>query len=149
MIAAPDFVVNRASAEELADHFVRCDTRFIPRLSARVDIPDYAQKIATKAMRFEAWSGTALVGMVAAYCNDRDTLCAYITSVSVLEEWAGQGIALRLLNQCIAHARTIGLRQIGLQVGTDNVRARGLYARAGFMTGNTHEQLIEMTLSLE
>lgn len=149
MRALPTLLVNQASAAELAEHFDRCDTRFIPRLSERVDITDYAQKIATNAMRFEAWSGDVLVGLVAVYCNDKVTLSAYITSVSVLQEWAGEGVAVRLLDRCIAHAKAVGLRQIGLQVGLDNVRARSLYAKIGFIARNTGEQFVEMTLGLE
>ena len=45
------------------------------------------RKIADKAARFEAWVDGEFVGFVAAYCNDKEKLTAYITSVSVLQRW--------------------------------------------------------------
>ena len=97
MSAAIEYRLNMASAAQIAEHLLRCDADFVPPLSGRVEIRDYAQKIASKATRFEAWSGGTLVGLVAAYCNDRDKRIAFITSVSVLREWTGKGIAARLM----------------------------------------------------
>ena len=84
MQAAVDYLSNKASEAEIAEHLSRCDADFVPPLSGRVEINDYAKKIASKATRFEAWSGGTLVGLVAAYCNDQEKHIAYITSVSVL-----------------------------------------------------------------
>ena len=111
-----EFLLNKASAEQIAEHLLRCDSDFVPPLSGRVEIKDYAEKIATTAIRFEAWPGGALVGLVAAYCNDQDKHIAYITSVSVLRAWMSNGIAARLVGQCVEHAKTLGMRQISLEV---------------------------------
>ena len=83
------YAVANASREELSAHLVRCDPHFVPRLSERLDIVSYAQKIHEKAVTFEAWNGGSLVGLVAAYMNDPDGREAYVTNVSV--EVAFQG----------------------------------------------------------
>lgn len=148
MNAAVAYLLNRASAAQIAEHLSRCDTDFVPPLSGRVEIGDYAHKIESKAMRFEAWSGDTLVGLVAAYCNDHEKRIAYITSVSVLREWMGRGIAARLMNRCVEYAKASGMRQICLEVSSDNTLAIRLYQRSGFVVGKASAPFVGMDLNL-
>jgi len=148
MSAALAYLSNRASAAEIAEHLSRCDADFVPSLGSRVDISDYARKIASKATRFEAWSEGMLVGLLAAYCNDRENRIAYITSVSVLKAWTSQGIAARLLGQCVEHAKVSGMRQICLEVASANAPAIRLYENSGFIAGAASGASIGMQLYL-
>jgi ribosomal protein S18 acetylase RimI-like enzyme len=149
MIAAVEYRLNRTSEIEIAEHLSRCDADFVPPLSGRVEISDYAQKIASKATRFEAWSGGTLVGLVAAYCNDQEKRVAYITSVSVLKEWMSKGIAARLMSQCIEHAKASGMRQVSLEVASDNAPAIRLYEKSGFAVGKVNAPFVTMDLHLK
>lgn len=149
MSEAVKYLVNKASEAEIAEHLSRCDVDFIPPLSGRVEIIDYAHKVAAKAMRFEAWADGTLVGLVAAYCNDQATRSAYITSVSVLREWIGKGIAARLMNQCLAHAKASGMRQVSLEVASANTPAIKLYAKCGFVVGKMSTPFVTMMLCLK
>lgn len=149
MSAAVEYRSNKASEAEIAEHLSRCDADFVPHLSARVEIKDYAQKIANNAMRFEAWSGGTLVGLVAAYCNDQETHIAHITSVSVMSVWAGKSIAARLINQCVEHAKGAGMRHIGLEVAQGNTPAIKLYEKSGFVADKSNESFIPMKLNLK
>lgn len=149
MSEAIEFGLNKASEAQIAEHLLRCDTDFVPPLSGRVEISDYAKKIASKATRFEAWSGDKLVGLVAAYCNDWEQRVAHITSVSVLREWMGQGVAAHLVGQCVEHAKVSGMRQISLEVANDNAPAIGLYEKSGFIAGKTKAPFVTMELYLK
>ena len=149
MSGAVEFELNRASEAQVAEHLTHSDADFLPPLSTRIGIDDYARKIADKAMRFEAWSGAQLVGLVAAYCNDRKQYIAYITSVSVLREWTGKGIAVGLMQQCIAYAKTAGMRKISLEVTGDNTPARRLYEKCGFVVSGTNAPFVTMELYLK
>ncbi len=144
-----EYHLNQASAVELAEHLLRCDVDFVPPLSDRVNINDYAQKIANKAARFEAWSGGTLIGLVAAYCNDSESRISYITSVSVLREWTGKGIARDLTNLCIEHAQAMGMRQISLEVASDNAPAIKLYEKSGFVASKANPPFVTMDLLFE
>jgi ribosomal protein S18 acetylase RimI-like enzyme len=146
MNAVVEYLSNKASEKEIAEHLSRCDGNFAPPLSGRVEINDYAKKIASKATRFEAWLGGTLVGLVAAYCNDHEKNIAYITSVSVLREWMGNGISVRLMNQCIEHAKVSGMRQISLEVAKDNAIAIRLYEKNGFVAGKENAPFVSMDL---
>ena len=141
-----EYLLNTASEAEIAKHLLHCDADFIPPLSNRVDINKYARKLASKATKFEAWSGGRLVGLVAAYCNDQENCIAYITSVSVLREWMGQGIAANLLKQCITHAKDSGMQQISLEVASNNQPALGLYEKSGFVADQTNTPFVNMNL---
>lgn len=149
MTAVVEYLSNKACAVEMAEHLRLCDADFMPTLSDRVDINDYALKILSKAMRFEAWSSGELVGLVAAYCNDQEKRIAYITSVSVLKEWTGKGIAACLISRCIKHVKTLGLVQICLEVASDNTPAIRLYEKSGFVAGNANAPFVTMNLYLE
>lgn len=142
------YSMNKASETEIAEYLRTCDADFVPPLSSRVEIKDYAKKIVSKATRFEAWSGNTLVGLLAAYCNDQEKRIAYITSISVLREWKGEGIAARLMSQCIEHARALGMRQIGLAVASDNSLAIKLYEKSGFVAVKAIAPFISMNLYL-
>ncbi len=149
MSAAVQFLVNMASAEQIAEH-LRCgDADFVPPLSSRVEIDAYALKLGCQATRFEAWSDGRLIGMVAAYCNRPDQQLAYISSVSVLCAWSGKGIAARLLAQCVEHAKVSGLRQIRLEVASTNTPAIKLYEKAGFVADQANMPSMGMKLGLE
>ncbi len=148
MSATVDYQLNKATGTEITEHLLRCDASFIPPLSERVEIIDYAMKIASKADRFEAWSGDTLVGLVAAYCNDMETRSAHITSVSVLRAWMKKGIAARLLEQCIAYAQASGMHTIRLAVASSNIPAIRLYVKYGFIAGEADTAFTSMYLHL-
>lgn len=148
MNSAVEYLSNKASEAEIAEHLSRCDAGFVAPLSSRVEIKGYAKKIASKATRFEAWSGGTLVGLVAAYCNDQEKHIAYITSVSVLRKWTGKGIAYRLMNQCIEHAKALGMRQISLEVASGDTSAIRLYQKSGFIAARESAPFVSMNLNL-
>jgi ribosomal protein S18 acetylase RimI-like enzyme len=143
-----EYLSDRASGAQIADHLSGCDADFVPPLSARVDIEHYATKLTSNATRFEAWSNGILVGLVAAYFNDSEKRIVYVTSVSVLRNWKGKGIGARLLGQCIDHAKASGMRQVSLEVASDNVPAIKLYERCGFLTSAAKPPFVCMNLVL-
>lgn len=149
MTAAVKYLLNKASAEQIAEHLQCCDADFVPPLTGRVEIKGYADKIANRAMRFEAWSGGTLVGLVAAYCNDQEKLTAFITSVSVLKSWTGEGIAASLMNRCVEYAKASGMRQVSLKVAHGNTPAIKLYEKNGFVAGEADATFVILNLFLE
>ncbi|MDD2702123.1 MAG: GNAT family N-acetyltransferase [Sideroxydans sp.] len=146
MSANIEYRVNTASAAQIAAHLSHCDDSFIPRLSERVDIRAYADKLAENAVRFEAWAEGMLIGLVAAYCNDQERRTAFITSVSVLPAWTGKGIASTLLAQCISHVRDQHMQLLQLEVASNNLPALKLYEKHGFVVRSSDAQFVTATL---
>lgn len=149
MSASVVLAENRADEAEIARHLKRCDRDFVPPLSARVAIDDYAHKIAVNAVRFEAWGGNELIGLVAAYCNDLDRRVAFITSVSVQSEWQGQGLASRLMERCIGYVQARGFKGVELEVDKENVAAIKLYEKAGFSGNGAEGRFMRLFLDIE
>lgn len=148
MQTSVEYHLNKATVPVIIEYLLHCDDYFIPPLSQRVKIDNYARKMANKAMRFEAWSNDRLIGFVAAYCNDKENRIAFITTVSVLKARMDEGIASNLLEKCIDYANTSGMEKISLEVACNNTAAIKLYEKNGFVMGQLNEQCVAMQLHL-
>jgi ribosomal protein S18 acetylase RimI-like enzyme len=137
--------VNAATTQDIVEHLTLCDAAFAPPLSLRVDIGDYAAKLSANAVRFEAWDDETLIGLVAAY-PDHTHGRMFISNVSVLPEWRGHGLAAGLITRCGDAARDLGLRSMVLELGAENVAARRLYDKLGFVSTGSGP-LLTMTLT--
>jgi ribosomal protein S18 acetylase RimI-like enzyme len=149
-LTAPlEIYVNRASVAQLAQHLRLCDQSFVPPLSERVALMEYSTKLYAKAERFEAWIDTTLVGLLAGYYDAESSMVAFITSVSVLKEWQGRGVASVLVERSIAHAQHLGFGLIELQVALQNDLAVRLYQRHGFQVISQDDNQAKMALALK
>lgn len=119
-----------ASATQVAEHLLACDTSFTPPLSQRVDVAAYAEKIVTHAAQFEAWEEGVLVGFAAMYCNRPPE--AFLTTISVLPTHQNRKLGEHLLHQCLAHAAKLAMTTLALEVDSTNLRALAFYQKHGF-----------------
>jgi ribosomal protein S18 acetylase RimI-like enzyme len=135
-----------ATTDDVHAHLRRCDADFTPPLSARLDLADYAAKLAERAVRFEAWDGERLVGLVAAYVTPGAPE-AFISNVSVVSELRGHGVAAALVADCIDRARGSGAATLRLEVATADRAAGRFYEKLGF-TGRDPERADGPTTTL-
>lgn len=124
--------VNASTFRDVHAHLLRCDAAFVPPLSQRVDIEEYAARLARRAQRFEAWDGDNLLGLVAVYFDHTDGAYAYVSNVSVDPEWTRRGVARRLITTAVAWARERQAAGIRLEVSDQNAGAIALYSSLGF-----------------
>ena len=145
----PEYATQRAGVGAVLRHLQACDAAFHPPLSARVDLAVYADKLAEHALRMEAWVGGELVGLVAVYCNAPDRGTAFVSNVSVLPGYTGQGIARQLMRNAIAHVRALNFATLSLEVDPRAVAAIRLYAALGFQAATGTDAVTQrMTLPL-
>lgn len=142
------YTVNTASSQQIANHLWVCSPNFTPALSEKVNIEGYAQKLAQHATNFEAWDGEVLIGLVDAYLNDLTNRTGFITNVSTVSGYSGQGIASKLLQQCIDRSIEQGFWSIGLEVNKQSLGAVRLYQKFGFTAVNETDTMLKMNLSL-
>lgn len=135
-----------AALQVVIDHLNACDAHFIPALSTRVSITDYAEKLHRYAELIEAWSGETLVGLAAIYANQQPSGNAFLSSLSVLKTFQRRGIALQLLAKAIPYCRDANVAAISLEVDYRNEAARRFYAHHGFSV--THEAMPTLTMAL-
>jgi ribosomal protein S18 acetylase RimI-like enzyme len=143
-----EYKIKTASKEEMVLHLKKCNDNFIPPLDQKVNLEEYAQKLADRSITFEAWINGELAGLIAAYLNDVEHYAGYITSVSVLSDHTGKGIATELLSQCIEYAGKQHFRQIELEVSGDNYGAIQLYKKFNFAPFENNNQMVRMKLIL-
>jgi ribosomal protein S18 acetylase RimI-like enzyme len=148
MTGALTLRADAASLGQLIALLQRCDASFVPPLSSRVELAAYARKIASHALRLEAWRGAEPVALLAMYCNDLARGIAYITSVSVAPGCTRCGIGSTLLAEAIRRARAAGMHQIVLEVDAGNGPALRLYQQHGFGATSSATP-IRMSLDLE
>ena len=149
MSVAIVYATDTASLEDVVSHLREVEGDFVPALSSRTDIVEYATKLKRHARLCEAWSDGALVGLVAGYCNDRHSRTGFITSASVLKRCLRQGIGAHLVGQFLILARESGMVRVCLEVSRSQAPARQLYSKLGFQgrgTGGSSE-LMEIDLS--
>lgn len=140
-----DYKIGTAGKSEILQHLLECDSSFVPLLSDRVNIDEYAEKVAGKAITFEAWDENRLAGLVAVYIN-MDSLTAFITNVSVLNKCSGKGIARKLMFHCIEYAGTNGFKRIQLEVNKNNTKAISLYKGLNFIEYGSQGETLSMEL---
>lgn len=142
-----NYTQSQAKLDELIVHLNGCKNDFIPPLDEKVNINDYALKIHANAITFEVWNNNDLIGLVAAYFN-QENLTAFITNVSVLSNYGGQGIAANLLKNCIGYARIQAFLNIALEVNSNNFAAIRLYEKFGFQSLAQKNENLIMKLNL-
>ena len=116
--------------KELLAHLEAMDEYYTTRLSTRVDLENYAQKIVSKAYVFTARHNAQLIGIVAVYFN-LSPLYSFCTDVSVLPEYQRtQRIGYSLLKKAILFAK--GSQSAGFSLVADVSLVR-FYTRLGLM----------------
>lgn len=127
------FSTNIANADQLEIHLLCCNNKFVPKLSTKVNIKQYAQKLREKAMSFECWDNNKLIGFIGIYFNQKELGVAFISNLSVYESYSGKGIASQLLTNCIDYATLSGFKQIQLEVNSNNLVALNFYKKHKFV----------------
>ncbi|MBP2283051.1 ribosomal protein S18 acetylase RimI-like enzyme [Flavobacterium sp. CG_23.5] len=125
------FCQNCSTTDDIFIHLKLCDAQFVPYLSSKVILKEYSEKLFNKAVRFEAWNKTTLIGLVAAYLNPVDSFL-YITNVSVTPDYQGKSIAKQLLLSSILFTKENNLNFIELEVNKNSINAINLYKKLNF-----------------
>ena len=140
--------MDTANEQAILLHLQACDVNFAPPLSAKVNLAEYAAKITTNAVTFEAWNAEELVGVVAAYFNDGAKHKSFITNVSTLKAYGGKGIGSALIRDCIEYAVKEHYHSIALEVNKESTTAVRLYQKYGFKKVKENETALFMELKL-
>jgi len=141
------YFTNYATEEDIHLHLLICKNNFIPALDVTVNINEYARKIRNNAVTFEAWHNKILIGLIAAYFNNKN-IKGYITNVSVHGDYLRKGIASKLMNDCINYGNKIRYKEISLEVNKLNKNAIILYEKFNFRKTGEKEKFLTMTLIL-
>ena len=99
-----EFGYNNCSIEELINIHIQCDNDFVPQLSSRVNIVDYATKLFTYADIVTISNGNFIIGVLAIYLNDFYSKIGYVTSICIRKEFRRNNLSKTLLDIAIEKA---------------------------------------------
>ena len=108
---------------------------------ATVDkIKEVITKFLTYGNLYAVVQNGQILSLLNLYCNNYESLEAYICNVYTLPECRQRGYARQLMQQAINHSIEAGFNSICLHVAPDNTPAVCLYKALGFeLTGETKE----------
>lgn len=139
-----EYRIKTATEEEIYQHLTKCNDEFVPPLDSKIAVNEYAGKIFKHAVTFEAWSGSILAGLIAAYFNNPETKAGFITNVSVLPGFNGKGIASFLVNMSVDYALQNNYSEILLEVNNKNSKAINLYTKFEFFKTGEKYEMVQM-----
>lgn len=140
-----EYKINKSSNLDILQHLNNCDDNFIQKLSSKVNLKDYSNKIFANAVRIEAWISNDLIGLIAVYQNIiKQEL--FITNVSIEKKYTGNGIANELMNQLLILFNSQDFNKIKLEVEVNNKIAINLYKKYNFKleSQNTNSLTLEL-----
>lgn len=141
-----EFRQSTATLKDITDHLQLCKEYFSPPLNTYTSIPEYALKIKSKAVTFEAWKHQELIGLVACYINLSEKI-GYITNVSTIKKNQGTGIATNLLNTVFTYAAEQNLEKV--QLHTNSTVAQNFYSKLGFKIESQEDNRLLMTRKIK
>ena len=147
-ISIVKYKTKTAGEEEIFLHLKECNGYFIPPLEKKVNIREYSKKIFERSVTFEAWADRSLIGLIAAYLNDKENHTGFITNVSIVKDYKGKGIASALIKMCFQHSKNTGIDAICLEVSPENKAAISFYKKTGFTGVENKRDVIVMKLKL-
>lgn len=111
------------------------------------NISQYAEKLATKSITYEAWIGENLIGLIAVYFN-KITAEAFVSNVSVSPNMVHKKLASTLMQNFISDAETRKTQSINLVYAENNIPAHKLYQKFGFIFIENNDGEIQVQRSL-
>jgi ribosomal protein S18 acetylase RimI-like enzyme len=126
------FEIQKSKEDDISNHLVCIDNDFFPKLSSILNLKSFAKKINDKTIRFEAWVGRQLIGLVSVYYNNFESKIGYVNHVGVLKRYRGLGISNTLISNAIQYGKEKGFEYLKLEVSKDNAVAKLLYEKHNF-----------------
>lgn len=144
-----DFSNEYVAEQKIYNFIKKSDKDFPERLSDRVDLKEYSNKLFDSAVIITQINDDEIVGMFAGYANDESKKQAYVTFVSVDKEYRGHGIGQKLLSEFIIICKRKGFSKIMLHTSLENKNAISLYEKNGFERGVVSGKRVEYIYTIK
>lgn len=128
--------------ERLKTILIELDGAFTPKLSERVDINEYAKKLAQSADIFYLKKNGIDIGNCAVYLNNK--VYGFISSFAVKKKYTRMRMGESLWKAVHEFAMSKGIFDIILKVYEYNYNAIGFYSHIGFNVINKENKWITM-----
>lgn len=133
------------SEERIYRFLIDVDEILVPKLSARVNIKEYAQKISEFGNTLFISSQGEDLASCSIYCNTKN---CYITSIAVKLDYQNRHLGKKLLSETKKYAKAKKCHKIILDVHQLNQRAIHFYEKNDFRIVEKEKEWIKMETSL-
>lgn len=131
---------------KLYQYILEHDNDFIPPISSKVVIKDYAEKLIRHGNVILCSLGDKIIGIAAFYCNSDDF--AFLSYLSVDKQYRNQGVANELVRRMIKHCETTPVSGIKTSTWKNN-KAIEFYLSNSFKILKTSDKnRVELLYSL-
>ena len=108
------------------------DKMFPIALSYRISLESLAEKTICNGNVLCCYIDGDFAGQIAFYCNDLETKEGYFSTLAVLPQFQGRGIAKALLKEAVEECRKSGMKTVRLYTHSNNATAIKMYNSFGF-----------------
>lgn len=116
------------------------------------ELQEWLDKIITKGVPLGIIVNGEIIAFLLLYCNNTETLEAYICNVYVDDTYRGKKLSMRLVEESINICKDRRFKCINLDVSETNIPARKVYEYCGFIESNKYlkdsEKYLRMTYYL-
>ena len=109
----------------------KADYLFSLPLSLRVNIDEYAEKLANSSFNFFLEIESKDAAHAGLYINKEESK-AYLSSIAVLPVFFGKGLGSKLLQEIECFLKKHNIRLIELEADLNSKKLRNFYTKAGF-----------------
>lgn len=139
------YIEKSDSQGRILEFLLSVECEFTPVLSERINVADYAKKMAARANNIFLVMGKCDVGHAAYYSNDLQKETAFLTSICVKQEFRRSGLAAILLEEVFHGAIRDGMQQLALEVDVGNRAAVRFYSKYGFSKCESNQMVYQLT----
>lgn len=107
------------------------DGDFSTKLSLRVDLQEYSEKLALKAFNLFFSYLNNDIAHAAFYFNEKDSQI-FITSIAIIDEYRGRGFGKKMLNEIEIFALFKGVELLELEADCSSNKILNFYSEFGF-----------------
>ena len=118
-------------------------------LSERVDLEEYADKLYYDSTLICEEENSEIIGFVAGYINETESMQAYVSILSVHKNARGKGLARKLMTQFVEECRKKNFRKVSLHSNVSNTIAYELWLKLGFVVDAQDGDRVHMTYDLK
>jgi ribosomal protein S18 acetylase RimI-like enzyme len=136
-----EWVKGKEYSDRINKFLKEMDLDFIPNLSSRVIMDDYAEKLATYADTLFLKYNNEDIASCSVYCNYRE---AFISSIGVKSIYKYKNLGKELIQDTINHVITKGCSTVMLDVNKKNFIAIKFYEKCGFYSISEEFEWIKM-----
>ena len=126
------FLIEELSILEISDFFKEHDNDYFEKLSDRVDIDEYSEKLLENSVQFTLRDKVDLIGLSPCYFNNIEEKVGYISSLTIKNGFRGKKLGSKMIKQISLYAKNRGFSTVLVKIHFDNEISHRFYLKNGF-----------------